>query len=187
MKLVVLLSGGIDSTVLLACMLHQGHECVAVSVDYGQDHFRELAAAKEIADHYNVEHVIIKTGVLNGHAISQNDSVVPARNLVIISLAVAVADTHYATAVAFGANNDDFNGFSDCRPEFIEALDEAVYRSGITCKSVLAPLINDTKKQVVELGKQLDAPLHLTWSCYRGGNQPCGQCGACNLREKAMA
>ena len=188
-RFVVLLSGGVDSTVLLASLRRRGDTCLAVSFDYGQSHSRELRAAAAIADHYGVEHevVTIPRNVLCGSAISGADAVVPARNLVMLSLATAIAERWGGTAVAFGANKDDLNGFPDCRPQFIESMDEAVYRSGIKCKSVIAPLVHLSKTEVIELGKHLDVPLHSTWSCYRGREEPCQECGSCQLREKALA
>lgn len=188
MKLVVLLSGGIDSAVLLVSRLLAGDECLAVSFDYGQAHRRELAAAERIAEHYGVDHTVITLppGILRGAAVIEGDAVVPARNLLMLSIAAAIGENWGAGGVVFGANKDDINGFPDCRAEFITAMDEAVRRGCTNCVSVDAPLHDFTKTEVVALGRRLAVPLDLTWSCYRGLANPCGECGACQLREEAL-
>lgn len=192
MKTIVLLSGGIDSTVALA---HTKSE-LALSVDYGQTHrHRELAAAAAIANHYRVEHHVVDIGgavdipcALTGaapiperHAETPDATFVPGRNLLLIAIATAWANAWGYGAVVIGANADDNNGYPDCRPDFIEHVDH-VTRSGYAV-SVWAPLIRRTKHQIIEYGKQLSIPFDLTWSCYRGGNTQCGRCGACEANR----
>lgn len=187
MKSVVLLSGGIDSTVALA---HTKAE-LALSVNYGQIHRRELHAAAAIAKHYGVEHHEVNiasaldipcalTGrgkIPDGHAEAPDATFVPGRNIVLLSLATAWANKWGYGAVVIGANADDNAGYPDCRPGFIERVKEATLTGyGVT---VWAPLLRMTKRQVIEYGRELEIPFDLTWSCYRGGADPCGRCGAC--------
>lgn len=191
MKAVVLLSGGVDSTVLVAHHLAKGNEVVAVTFDYNQTHAKELSAAAQIAGHYDIPHRIIRLDMLTGsaltgqgdipqgHADSIDATYVPGRNIVFIAIGAAIADSISAAAVAYGANKDDFGGYPDCRPRFLTAIDDAVgigTRRGV---SVSAPFMALTKQQVIDYGRELDAPLALTWSCYHGGEVPCGECGAC--------
>lgn len=182
MKTVVLLSGGVDSTVLFG-LRSETDECLALTFDYGQTHRRELKAAAAVAGHYKAEHQIAKLPWLDGAAISRADAVVPGRNFAMLAAASVIGLSWGATAVVFGANADDRVVFKDCRPEFVEAMNDAAFRGG--CPGIYAPFIGITKTEVVALGRAIGAPLHLTWSCYQGGEEPCGHCGACVLREAA--
>ncbi|EID10201.1 transcription regulator (exsB) [Mycolicibacterium phlei RIVM601174] len=190
------MSGGVDSAVLLAHLKASGDEVIALSVHYGQTHARELQAAIDLAKHYNVDHRIVSlkgvfaNSALTGdveipeqHAESPDATVVPGRNIVLISLASAIAAAEGAAQVMFGANADDFGGYPDCRHDFVMAMNEAVSR-GTGFVAVSAPFQSMTKRQVVDLGRELGVPFGLTWSCYRGGTTPCGRCGACiSLKE----
>ena len=199
-KVVVLLSGGLDSTVALANAVDKGHEVVAVSFDYGQSHVKELEAAKRIADHYKVPHQIIDIrGILAGasaltgaleipdtHATDIDATYVPGRNLVMVSIGAAVAEAVGAGAVVIGANADDNAGYKDCRPAFIDALDNAVRNGTLNGVCVWAPFICMTKKDIVDLSRSIGAPIGWSWSCYRGGETSCMNCGACESREDAF-
>jgi 7-cyano-7-deazaguanine synthase len=187
MKTLVLLSGGIDSTVALALAVRRG-EAQALSVDYGQTHAKELDAAALVAAHYGVRHTVQRialpacaltgTGdIPDAHAEQVDATFVPGRNIVMLAHAIAEAQAHGFQAVAVGANADDNAGYPDCRPSFLRAMDEAT-RAGYGV-GVWAPLVRMTKQEVIKLGAQLNAPLELTWSCYRGGHVQCGRCGAC--------
>lgn len=189
MKTVVLLSGGVDSTVLTAHHLDKGNQVSAVGFDYGQTHAKELRAAHLIAQHYEIPFRVIMleglsgsalTGealIPDGHADTLDTTYVPGRNLVMLATAIALAEQIGATNVSFGANADDFGGYPDCRPDFIHHIDMAATVSAKV--SVTAPFQAWTKRQVITHGRELDAPLHLSWSCYRGEDIPCGMCGAC--------
>ena len=200
MKTIVLLSGGIDSTVALAHSLHENHSCEAISFDYGQTHIRELEAAADIAAHYKVVHRTISlhgafqpisalTGQLfmpETHATELDSTYVPARNLLMLSIAIAHAENSNSRAVIIGANADDHDGYLDCRPEFINAVDRMSRLGTLNHVGVWAPFIGMTKKEIIRYGNQINAPLWMTWSCYRGGDQPCGNCGACESNNAAV-
>lgn len=203
MNAVLLLSGGIDSTVALAQAIHAGSDiAAALTFDYGQQHHREIVAAGDVAAHYKINHQIIDlrralsvTSALTDtaieipekHAEDVDATFVPGRNIVMLAVAIAYAENICAGAVIIGSNADDNAGYPDCRLEFITAIDEAA-RLGTTSQvGVWAPLVRMTKTDIVALGRQLDAPLQLTWSCYRGGDAQCGRCGACESNRDALA
>jgi 7-cyano-7-deazaguanine synthase len=208
---VVALSGGLDSTVCLADAVRAYDAAIALSVDYGQRHTIELDRARAVSQHYAVEHIVQRLDLSAWGASALTDAsihvptaaeaadgpaipitYVPGRNLIFLSLAVALAEARGASAVSIGVNALDYSGYPDCRPEFIEsfrktaglALRTAVEGSPV---DVITPLIDLSKADIVRRGVELDAPLHLTWSCYRGGDQPCGDCDACVLRAKGFA
>jgi 7-cyano-7-deazaguanine synthase len=200
MRIIALLSGGVDSTVALGMALADGHDCHAITFQYGQLHFaRELTAAGKVAAHYGIPHRIVDlprvfgasalTGsgdIPTGHADSPDASVVPARNLLMLSMGAAIADADSTRGLIFGANADDFAGYPDCRPAFIDALRDAVSLGTTNSVFLMAPLMHWNKGEVVEQGRAINAPLDLTWSCYRGGSKQCGRCGACQSRNEAM-
>lgn len=200
MKSIVLLSGGLDSTVLLAHRIGEGDEVIAVSFDYGQTHrAKELAAAKQISRHYGVEHRIVGmcsavlpsalTGAANipeHHAEKPDATVVPARNLILLAIGTAIAESEGATSVVFGANRNDRAGYKDCRPAFVNAMNEAAYQATESGVHVVAPFSLLTKQQIASYGRTLGAPIDLSWSCYRGGEEPCNNCGACEERNAAL-
>lgn len=194
----MLLSGGVDSTVLVADRINRGHEVHAVGFDYGQTHIRELHSAHLIAQHYEIPfRAILLEGlsgsaltgervIPDGHADTVDDTYVPGRNIVMLATAISIAEQLDASNVSFGANKDDFGGYPDCRPDFIHHMDMAACVSAKI--SVTAPFQAWTKRQVIDHGRQLKAPLHLCWSCYRGEDIPCGMCGACvSLQEAECA
>jgi len=193
-KDIVLLSGGVDSLVALAQAVAAGSEVACVSVDYGQRHSKELGAGERIALHYGVprEVLALHPDILSGSALTgrgavprglhyadpaQAATVVPNRNMVLASLAAAVAVRRGASRVLLGAHAGDAAVYPDCRPEFVAALSAAtVLACGV---SVEAPLLRLTKADVVRTGRSLGAPLAMAWTCYIGGPVPCGGCGAC--------
>lgn len=204
MNTVVLLSGGIDSTVALATVTaNDNHAAMALSFDYGQLHAeRELAAAAAVAEHYDIHHRIIdlraalpQRCTLTGgagdlpetHATDIDATYVPGRNLTMLAVGVALAAGVGAGAVVIGANADDRAGYPDCRAEFITSANTTARQSTNGAVGIWAPLIRMSKSEIVAAGRHLDAPLEMTWSCYRGGIEPCGRCGACDSRNSALA
>jgi 7-cyano-7-deazaguanine synthase len=211
-RAVVLLSGGLDSTVTLARTLEDGYEVFALSFDYGQRHIRELKSASDVAGFYYIrEHKVLSIDLsrLGGSALTDPDAdipemrdtvemggnipitYVPARNLILLAYGVSYAEVVEAEAVFIGANALDYSGYPDCRPEFLEAFQRVAdlgTRCGIEGRtvSIRYPLIDMTKADIVKEGIRLSAPLDLTWSCYQGRTKACGRCDSCLLRLKGF-
>lgn len=194
------MSGGLDSTTLLYYTKKtKGHHVECMAFDYGQTHIKELGRAAEICDELGVKlHrcklpsiftdccLVGSKPIPNGdHA----DNIVPNRNMVMLSTATAYAIQHGFDAVAFGANFDDIKGFPDCGMMFIGAMSSAMQYCYTRPIRLSTPFIDKmmTKKQVVEMATRLGVPIDKTWSCYKGGKEPCGVCAACQLRDKAGA
>lgn len=203
---VVSLSGGMDSTALVAHRL-QTHDVLALSFDYGQRHVRELEAAKAVAAYYNIEHHVVDLrsvgALLTGSALTDptvpvpeghyaedtmRATVVPNRNAIMANIAIGVASARNAEYVTLGVHAGDHAVYPDCRPEFIHELqrltDVALY--GFPSPTILAPFVHKTKAEIARLGADLNAPFHLSWSCYNGGEQHCGKCGTCVERAEAF-
>lgn len=192
MSSIVLLSGGVDSTVALALTPNPVAE--AVTIDYGQTHRREIESAKQIAAHYNIPHTIITIkglplkSALTGHspipethAETPDATYVPGRNTILLALAASRAETIGAQRIVLGANADDAAGYPDCRREYLEAFRDVLIAGTVNKVWVTAPLLHMTKKEILNRALELKVPVGLTWSCYRGGQQPCGRCGACEV------
>ncbi|MEW5759735.1 MAG: 7-cyano-7-deazaguanine synthase QueC [Candidatus Thermoplasmatota archaeon] len=202
MKGIVLLSGGLDSTTVLAIAKGECKEVQALSFDYGQRHKKELLCTKKIAKFYNVRHRIIKLdlSICRSALIGKNQKItgrkkkvgipttyVPARNTIFISFALGYAESINADAIYIGANSIDYSGYPDCRPEYYDAFRKLVKlgtRAGAEGKEIkiLTPLINMRKSEIIRKGIELSVPYELTWSCYKGGKKACGTCDACQLR-----
>ena len=204
-RTVIIHSGGMDSTVLLAHLVAEGREVHALSVDYGQRHRRELVAAAEICAHYKVPHRIAdlrgvtslfganaltdaQVAVPEGHyeEASMKATVVPNRNMLLIATAAAWAMSLKATAVAYGAHGGDHAIYPDCRPAFADALDKAIRLADWHEVSLERPFVGMDKTAIVRRGVELGVPFALTWSCYVGGEQHCGKCGTCVERKEAF-
>ena len=206
----VVLSGGLDSTVCASLAARTGDLSLALTFDYGQRHRVELERAHSVATHFGVEHLVVTLdasqwggSALTDGAIDVPDAVdvepdaipityVPARNLIFLSIAVGIAEVRDLDRVLIGVNALDYSGYPDCRPEFIRsfaATAALALKRGVEGHPVAVdmPLVDLTKAGIVRLGLEVGAPLHLTWSCYRGGAAPCGTCDACALRAKGFA
>jgi len=203
---VVVLSGGLDSTVLLGHLLEQGYYCRAMSVDYGQRHRRELGSAARVAKFYDVTHDVIDLSSL-GHCLvgsaltdarvdvprghyedaSMKTTVVPNRNMVLLSVALSIAASANLHGVAYGAHAGDHAIYPDCRPVFVDAMRSAAQVCHYNRLHISAPLVDLDKGDIVRLGLEIEAPLQMTWTCYNGGDDPCGQCGSCVERAEAFA
>jgi 7-cyano-7-deazaguanine synthase len=208
---VVLLSGGLDSTTALAVARSRGFACHALTVRYGQLHEVELAAAARVAAVLGADHRVVEVGLAPiaasalttaGIAVPKDRSLdeigapgdvpatyVPARNTVLLALALAWAESLGARDLFIGVNVLDASGYPDCRPAFIrafEALAQVATRAGGF--TVHAPLIDLTKAQIIALGQSLGVDYALTHSCYDPpGGAACGRCDACALRRKGFA
>lgn len=195
-----LLSGGLDSQVLLASHRTQYAHAHAVGFRYGQRHARELESASRIASYYSATWQEISLPLLGGSVLTgdgdvpkglhftdpgQAATVVPGRNAVMLAVAVATAAARGFTEVLFAAHAGDHAVYPDCRGEFVANLDAAMFAAyGVR---VLAPFLGMSKRDIVELGHQYLVPMQDSWSCYEGGDVPCGECGACIERQEAMA
>lgn len=214
-KAVVLLSGGLDSTTVLAMAQDQGFEPYALSFRYGQRHEVELAAAQRVVVAAGVaRHVVcdIDLRVFGGSALTADVDVpkhgtadeisadkipityVPARNTVFLSFALAYAEVVGSTDIFIGVNALDYSGYPDCRPEFIAAYEQMANlatRAGVegNALKIHTPLIDLTKAQTVEIGARLGVDYSLTSSCYDpdAEGRPCGHCDSCLLRLKGFA
>ncbi len=212
MKAIILLSGGLDSSTVLYQALADGYECYAISFDYQQRHRKELHSALSIAEKAGVaEHQTIKFDLTQwgGSALTDNSidlpqerslkemsqnipvTYVPARNTIFLSFASAYAETIAAEKVYIGVNALDYSGYPDCRPDYIQAMQE-VFRLGTKQGregnpiNIVTPLIDLKKTEIIQLGNKLGVPWELTWSCYRGGEVACGVCDSCRLRLAAF-
>jgi 7-cyano-7-deazaguanine synthase len=208
-KAVVLLSGGMDSATCCYEARAAGHEIYALTVNYGQRAQRELQAAQAVgkavgALQHHVypldltlwggsaltdERIEIPTGGVIEHAIPV--TYVPARNTILLSLALSWAEALGAQAIYIGVNSLDYSGYPDCRPEFIAAFQElANVATKATTQGesiqIATPLQYLTKIEIVRRAFDLGVPLELTWSCYKNGAEPCGECDSCRLREEAI-
>lgn len=210
-KAIVLFSGGLDSTTCLYWALAQGYTCETLTVTYGQRHVREIKSAQKIAEKLHVKTHFIDVNLpwlatsslvdtaqplpnlplteIEQHAIPS--TYVPGRNLMFLSLAGSLLDSVDADTIIAGPNAVDFSGYPDCTPEFYQAAADALNRGtkkGVTEGiEVLAPLMYLSKTDIVRLAAQLHVPFELTWSCYAGGDKPCGKCDSCKLRAKGFA
>ena len=205
----VVLSGGLDSTVCMALAARTGGTPpLALSFDYGQRHRTELDHAAGVAGHYRSDHLVVHldTGAWGGSALTDPGiavptggssagipvTYVPARNSIFLAVALGVAEARDLDAVWIGVNAIDYSGYPDCRPEFIEAFRGVAatgQKRGVEGNpiEIRTPLIDATKAEIVRLGIETEAPLQLTWSCYQGGEAPCGICDACRLRAQGFA
>jgi len=180
MKVLVCLSGGIDSATVLALMKEQQHEREVLLFDYAQLHIIELEYARKIANGLVIHKIELAPMPL------VDDVVFAGRNLVLASHAISIAAARRMDAVAFGCNQSDWERFPDCRPLFWKAVNQAAYDAyGVR---VLLPLLRMTKAEVVIEARRLGVPLDRTWSCYDPqGDRPCGECLACRVRKEAGA
>ena len=208
-KAVVLLSGGLDSATTAAIAISEGYEVIALSFRYGQRHQRELLAAKTVAEKLHItEHFIVDVNLSQWGGSSLTDislaipqdgvqpdiipsTYVPGRNTVFIAIALSLAEAKNAEAIYLGINAVDYSGYPDCRPEYLSAYQQLANLSskvGIEGNGIklVAPLVKDSKVDIVRRAISLGVPIEDTWSCYQGGEQPCGVCDSCRIRNKAL-
>ena len=204
-KAVVLVSGGLDSSTVLALALQQGYRCYTLSFDYGQRHRSELEAAKRVSELMKVEeHKIVRLdlGTIGGSALTDTTidvpeqetagipvTYVPARNTVFLSIALGWAEVLEADTIFLGVNAVDYSGYPDCRPEYIssfETMANLATRAGVEGNklSIQAPLIDMTKGEIISAGASLGVDYSQTVSCYQASiaGLACGKCDSCRLR-----
>ena len=205
MKAVVLFSGGLDSTVLVYDLLNEGADLKLLSIDYGQRHEKELKSSSEIAEYLELKHEILRLPMLNnllggsaltdpsislpeGHYAedSMKATVVPNRNMILLSLAAGHAISLQFDTVAYAAHAGDHTIYPDCRPEFATAMDEALKLCDWNTVSLYRPFVQLSKHDLVRKGNELGVPFEKTWSCYAGNDKHCGKCGTCVERKEAF-
>lgn len=207
---VCLLSGGLDSAAALYVARAEGYRTLALTVDYGQLHKKEIESAKRIARYLGIEHEVLSLSLPWGGSALLNPKIpipenreaqqipkeipatyVPARNTIFLGLAASFAEARGAQAIFIGANAIDYSGYPDCRPEYFaqfETMLKLGTKQGIEGKAIeiKAPLIGFRKSEIIRLAVDLHVPLEWTWSCYRGGEAPCGTCDSCLLRAEGF-
>jgi 7-cyano-7-deazaguanine synthase len=210
-KAIALLSGGMDSVTAAAIVKNQGYDIYALTVSYGQRHAREIESAKRLAIWLGVkEHEVVdlpisrllKSSLMNPEEDVTGDEAkigtripatyVPGRNAILLAIAAAWAESLGADAIVMGVNVVDFSGYPDCGKPFIDAFNNLITvstRGGIQGHPVeiLTPIAKMSKADIVRKGKELGVPFKETWSCYKGGGEPCGVCESCILRRKGFA
>lgn len=216
MKAMVLSSGGVDSTTVLALAIkkHGAENVISLSMYYGQKHDRELQSAAKVAEHYGVEHIhldlaplfqysdcsLLKQSVENIPHESYAEQInktggqspvstyVPFRNGLFLASAASIALSKGCQVIYYGAHADDAAGcaYPDCSPAFVEYMNRAICEGTGGELHLEAPFVNMAKKDIVKQGLELGVPYELTWSCYEGGDHPCGHCGTCIDRKAAF-
>jgi len=203
-KAVVIYSGGLDSTVLLTKCVQQYDKVVALNFNYGSKHnYKERVSAREVCHKFGVELVevnlpfieeLFKSDLLksggdipegNYDEESMKSTVVPFRNGIMLSIAAGFAESRGFNLVAIANHAGDHTIYRDCRGEFIEAIHQAIVL-GTENVGMYAPFTEITKTDIVRLGDRINAPMQLSWSCYKGGEKHCGKCGTCRERIEAF-
>lgn len=204
-KVVVIYSGGMDSFTVLNRALTDGKEVFALSFDYGQRHVKELACASKVCKRLGVNHKVVDISSINqllagssltddieipeGHyeAESMKSTVVPNRNMVLISLAVAYAVSVGAEQVYYGAHSGDHAIYPDCRPEFVEKMNDVCKIANYESVEIFSPYLTVSKTAILTDGITMGLDYNDTWTCYNGREKACGKCGACEERLEAFA
>ena len=215
-KALVLFSGGVDSTTALAMAVKKygADKTAALSISYGQKHSKEIEAARKIADYYGTELLELDLSKMFEYSscslLKQNEDAdipkesyeeqlkdtdgepvstyVPFRNGLFLASAASIALSLEAEIIYYGAHSDDAAGsaYPDCSKVFNDAMNTAIYEGSGHKITILAPFVEWNKKQVVAEGVKLGVPYEMTWSCYEGGDEPCGECGTCRDRREAF-
>ncbi|OEY66189.1 7-cyano-7-deazaguanine synthase QueC [Marinobacter sp. X15-166B] len=202
---VVIYSGGMDSFTLLHLARSKGHPVHALSFDYGQRHVRELDSARQVCRALGIPHQVIDITAMNavmaGSSLTgegaipagsyeeetMKSTVVPNRNMILLSLATGYAVTIGARSVWYGAHGGDHAIYPDCRPEFIEKMDAVCRVANYEPVAIEAPFMRADKAAILATGLELGLDYGQTWTCYNGREKACGQCGSCVERLQAFA
>lgn len=217
MRVLVLSSGGVDSSTALglAVSKYGAENVTALSISYGQKHDKEIAAAKKVAAFYGVEQLFLDLSLIFQYSdcslLKQSkaeipeesyeaqiqktkgekpvSTYVPFRNGLFLSSAASIALSKNCDVIYYGAHADDAAGFAypDCSEVFNDAMNKAIYEGSGHQLRIEAPFVRMNKAEVVKMGLALGVPYELTWSCYEGGERPCGKCGTCIDRARAFA
>ena len=210
---IVLLSGGLDSSTVLALAKERGYDVVALTFDYGQKHKRELNSSRKMARHFKAkEHIIVPLNLgellrssltRESMSIPENrtkeeissgvpSTYVPSRNIIFLSIAASIAESRGAEAIFIATNSVDFSGYPDCTAEFLSAFQSTLdvgTKAGREGRGIRveAPILMKSKGDIVREAIRLKVPMEDTWSCYKGGVKACGKCDSCLLRLRGFS
>ncbi|MBU2971906.1 7-cyano-7-deazaguanine synthase QueC [Pseudoalteromonas sp. C2R02] len=203
-KVVVIYSGGMDSYTVLNKALRDGYEVYALSFDYGQRHVKELDVAAIACKGLDVHHKIVDISAINqiiggssltddievpeGHYEAENmkSTIVPNRNMILLSLAVGYAVSLKACKVYYGAHSGDHAIYPDCRPEFVKKMDDVCRIANYDEVEIVSPYLKNSKIDILTDGLKMNLDYSQTWTCYNGREKACGKCGACQERLEAF-
>lgn len=203
-KVVVIFSGGMDSFTVLNKAIRDGKQVFALSFDYGQRHKKELDFAARACELLSVEHKIVDISAINqliggssltsdidvpeGHyeQESMKQTVVPNRNMILLSMAVGYAVSLEANQVYYGAHSGDHAIYPDCRPEFVLKMNDVCAIANYEAVEIHCPYLDVSKSDILTDGLKMGLDYGLTWTCYNGREKACGQCGACQERLEAF-
>lgn len=205
-KAVVVYSGGMDSYTVLHEAISKGKEVYALSFNYGQKHNKELIIAAQVCRELGVSHKVVDITAINSlmagssltsdsnEAIPEGDyedanmksTVVPNRNMVLISMAIAYAVSLEASQVFYGAHSGDHDIYPDCRPEFVEAMNAVSLIANYQAVEIIAPFLRSSKADILAAGINMKLDYAKTWTCYNGREKACGKCGSCLERLESF-
>ena len=205
-KAVVVYSGGMDSYTVLHEAISKGKEVYALSFNYGQKHNKELIIAAQVCRELGVSHKVVDITAINSlmagssltsdsnEAIPEGDyedanmksTVVPNRNMVLISMAIAYAVSLEASQVFYGAHSGDHDIYPDCRPEFVEAMNAVSLIANYQAVEIVAPFLRSSKADILAAGINMKLDYAKTWTCYNGREKACGKCGSCLERLESF-
>lgn len=203
-KAVVVYSGGMDSYTVLHTALAAGKDVYALSFNYGQRHSKELDVAAKVCQKFNIPHKVVDISAINslmagssltddieipeGHYAedSMKNTVVPNRNMVLLSMAIAYAVSLEAPEVYYGAHAGDHHIYPDCRPEFVHAMNAVSQIANYEPVEIVTPFLSSSKGEILVAGLAMNLNYGDTWTCYNGREKACGKCGACNERMEAF-
>ena len=204
-KVVVIYSGGMDSFTVLNRALQDGKEVYALTFDYGQRHVKEIEYASNVCKSLKVNHKVIDISAINQllagssltddieipegqyEAESMKSTVVPNRNMILLSLAVGYAVSTGARQVYYGAHSGDHAIYPDCRPEFVMKMNDVCKIANYESVEIFSPYLTVTKSDILTDGLKMNLKYDQTWTCYNGREKACGQCGACQERLEAFS
>jgi 7-cyano-7-deazaguanine synthase len=203
-KVIVIYSGGMDSFTVLHNALRAGKTPLALSFNYGQRHKKELEYAARVCESLKIPHKIVDISAINslvgGSALtddidvpeghyeepSMQQTVVPNRNMILLSLAVGYAVSESATKVYYGAHSGDHAIYPDCRPEFVQRMNDVCAIANYEAVEIVTPYLDNSKIDILTDGLKMGLDYSLTWTCYNGREKACGKCGACQERLEAF-
>jgi 7-cyano-7-deazaguanine synthase len=203
-KVVVIYSGGMDSFTVLHKAVQAGHDVYALSFNYGQRHVKELQCAAQVCQELGIKHKIVDISAINqllagssltdnidipeGHYAADNmkSTVVPNRNMILLSLAVGYAVSIGANQVYYGAHSGDHFIYPDCRPEFVQKMHDVCQIANYEPVDIISPYLAKTKIEILADGLAMGLDYSKTWTCYNGREKACGKCGSCQERLEAF-